>query len=125
MNTKTITLTSEETAVRFDISYPYFWVINHGDSNVYMSDSPGIVPGADGVVAVPAGGGRSSGDVGQISTLYFLGSGEIEVIPQFNAACPVFNPKRKGGENVLITPGLYCEFLIDTEIIFGTIYEEV
>ncbi len=99
MNTKTITLTGEETAVKLDRKYPYIWVRNHGDSDVYMSDSPGIVPDADGVVTVPAGGGSCSGDVGQTDTLYFLGSGKIEVNPQFNAVCPFFNPNRKGGDS--------------------------
>lgn len=104
MNTKTITLTGEEIAVQFDRNYPYFWVINHGDSNVYMSDLPGIIPGSDGVITVPADGGRSSGDVGQVNTLYFLGSGEIEVSPQFNGICPFFKP-RKGGDNSNILNG--------------------
>ena len=103
MNTKTITLTGEETAVRFDNNYSYFWVRNFGNNNVYMSDSPGIVPGANGVVTVPAGGGASSGDVSQTgtqaSTMYFLGSGEIEVSPQYNAVCPFFKSAGKGGDN--------------------------
>ncbi len=97
--TKTITLTGEETAVKLDKQYPYIWVQNLGESDVYMSVRPGIVPDADGVRVVPVGGGKSTGDVGQTDTLYLLGSGKVEVIPQFDASCPGFNPKRKGGDN--------------------------
>lgn len=99
MNTKTITLTGSETAVKFDRNYPYFWVINYGDSDVYMSVKPGIVPDTDGVVTVPAGGGACSGDVGQADTLYLLGTGKVEVSPQFNAVCPFFKAGGKGGES--------------------------
>lgn len=85
-NTKTIELTGSETEVRFGENYPYFWVRNHGSGDVYMSALPGIVPGADGVTLIPAGEGRSTGDLGQANVLYFLGSGKIEISPQHNAA---------------------------------------
>ncbi len=98
MNTKTITLTGAETTVRFDRNYPYFWVRNPGDSDVYMSVKPGIAPDADGVVTVPAGGGACSGNVSQVDTLYFLGSGKVEVSPQDHAVCPFFKAGGKGGD---------------------------
>ncbi len=95
---KTITLTGFETAVKFDKQYPYFWARNLGESDIYMSVKPGIIPDSDGVIFIPAGGGASTEYVGQVDTLYFLGSGKIEVSAQYNGVCPFFK-SRKGGEN--------------------------
>jgi len=102
--TKTITLTGEEIAVKLDKAYPYIWVQNLGDSDVYMSVKPGIVPEADGVITVPAGGGASTGEVEQTNTVYFLGSGKVEVSPQFNAFCPFFKAAGKGGDSTYTLP---------------------
>ncbi len=98
---KTITLTGSETKVKFDVKYPYFWVHNLGNSDIYMSVKPGIVPDSDGISLIPANGGKCSGDVGvgQIDTLYFLGEGKIEVSPQFNAVCPFFKAVKGGDGN--------------------------
>ena len=71
-NVKTIELTGSETEVRFGKNYPYFWVQNYGSEDIYMSLTPNIVPDADGVIRIPAGSGRSSGDVGQTDVLYLL-----------------------------------------------------
>ncbi|MCM1024766.1 MAG: hypothetical protein NC395_12030 [Prevotella sp.] len=106
-NTKTIELTGSETEVRFGENYPYFWVRNHGGGDVYMSALPGIVPGADGVTLIPAGEGRSTGDLGQANALYFLGEGKIEISPQHNAVCPFFKRGGKGGDiNDFLKAGL-------------------
>jgi len=101
---KTITLNGEETAVKLDKAYPYIWVQNLGGSDVYMSVKPGIVPDADGVITVPAGGGASTGEVEQTNTVYFLGSGKVEVSPQFNAFCPFFKAAGKGGDSAYTLP---------------------
>lgn len=98
-NVKTVTITGGEVAVKFDRNYPYFWVQNLGDSDVYLSTSPGIVPDADGVMLVSPKCGRSSGDVGQTDTLYLSGSGKVEITPQFNAVCPFFKYSGEGGES--------------------------
>lgn len=97
-NTKTVPLLGGETAVKFGENYSHFWVLNLGDSDILMSPSPGIVPGADGVMLIPAGSGRSSGDLGQANTLYFSGSGKVEITPQHNAVCPFFKRAGKGGD---------------------------
>jgi len=94
---KTITLTGTETSVQFDKKYPYIWVRNLGEANVYMSVKPNIVPDADGVTVIPAGGGASNGDESQTDVLYLLGSGKVAVSPQFNAVCPFFKSAGKGG----------------------------
>jgi len=94
---KTITLTGTETSVQFDKKYPYIWVRNHGENDVYMSVKPNIVPDADGVIFIPAGSGASTGDESQTDVLYLLGSGKVEVSPQFNAVCPFFKSAGKGG----------------------------
>ncbi len=93
---KTITLTGSETAVKFDKQYPYFWARNLGESDVYMSVKPGIIPDSDSVIFIPTGGGASTEYVGQVDNLFFLGSGKIEVSAQFNGICPFFK-SRKGG----------------------------
>lgn len=98
-NVKTVTLTGGEVAVKFDRNYPYFWVQNLGDSDVYLSTSPCIVPGADEVMLVSPKCGRSSGDVGQTDTLYLSGSGKVEITPQFNAVCPFFKYSGEGGDS--------------------------
>lgn len=97
-NVKTTELTGVETAVKFDKNYSCFWVQNLGDSNVLMSVSPGIVPDADGVMLIPAKSGRSTGDVGQVDTLYLSGSGKVEITAQYNAVCPFFKYAGKGGD---------------------------
>ncbi len=76
---KTIELTGTETAVRFPQNYPYYMILNMGDSEVCASGNPGIVPYADGVYAVPAGteirvSPEASGD-----TVWLLGSGRVQV----------------------------------------------
>lgn len=62
-------------------------------------------------ILIPAGEGRSTGDVGQANALYFLGNGKIEVIPQHNAVCPFFKPGGKGGDApmFLTAKGLYAK----------------
>ncbi len=124
---KTITLTGSETEVKFDGKYPYFWVHNPGKSDIYMSVKPGIVPDSDGVSLIPAGGGRSSGDVGvgQVDTLYFLGEGKIEVSPQFNAVCPFFKAAKGGDDDFLLNGFIYSSAIILDEILSTDIlYEE-
>ncbi len=126
ITSKTITLTGEETAVKFDKQYPYFWVQNLGKSDVYMSVKPGIVPDSDGVKLVPAGGGKSSGEVHPVNTLYLLGSGKVEVSPQFNAFCPFFKPAGKGGDSDLLLSGFAYSSAVVLDEILSTnkLYEE-
>ncbi|MDE5576186.1 MAG: LamG domain-containing protein [Oscillospiraceae bacterium] len=108
MNVKTINLTGGETKVSFDANYPYFWVQNFSDSDVYMSVSPNITPDADGVILIPAKSGGSTGDVGQTNTVYLSGSGKVQIFAQYNAVCP-FKSAAKGGDGKIcshITDGL-------------------
>ncbi len=125
ITSKTITLTGEETAVKFDKQYPYFWVQNLGKSDVYMSVKPSIVPDSDGVKLVPAGGGKSSGEVNPVDTLYLLGSGKVEVSPQFNAFCPFVNAAKGGDSNSLLSGFAYSSAVVLDEILStNKLYEE-
>lgn len=123
---KTINLTGSETEVKFGGKYPYFWVYNPGNSDIYMSVKPGIVPDSDGVILIPSGGGKCSGDVGQTDTLYFLGSGKIEISPQFNAICPFFKVAKGGDDDSLLNGFIYSSAIILNDILSTNIlYEEV
>lgn len=126
ITSKTITLTGEEIAVRFDRNYPYFWAINHGDSNVYMSDSPGIVPDTDGVVTVPTDSGARLWVGKKADTLYLLGNGEINVSAQYDGECPFFKPAGKGGDSDLLLSGFAYSSTAALDEILSTnkLYEE-
>ena len=100
-NSTTITLTGTEQTVQFDRAYPYYWVQNLGDSDVFVSMNSGIIAGADGVITVPAGAscGTMHNYTANADRLYLLGSGRVQVMGTGSA----FNPFRnsvKGGDNL-------------------------
>lgn len=90
-----------------------------------MSLFPNVVPDADGVIRIPAGSGRSSGDVGQAKVLYFIGSGKIEITPQYNAVCPFFKQGGKGGDGANVTTAMLYAEILDNIPLLCTKYEEV
>lgn len=95
---KTIELTGTETAVTFPESHPYYWVINLGNSDLYASASPDIVPDADGVYVIPAGGReRITPESG--NTIYVYGTGKAMIRGENDRDCPSFKPVPKGGES--------------------------
>lgn len=75
LNTKTIVLTGTEQAVK--LSGQNCDVQNDSVSVVYVSAEPGIVAGADGVLAVAAGHAVQARDFG--GTIYLLGTGSVQV----------------------------------------------
>lgn len=97
-NSTTITLTGTEQTVQFDRPYPYFWVHNLGDSDVFISMDSGIVDGEDGVIEVPAGGscGTMHNYTANADKLYLLGSGRVQVMGTGSAFNP-FKTSWKGG----------------------------
>ena len=96
---KTIKLDDgEETAVKFPYSYPYYFITNMGDGDIYASGNPGIAPYADGVYAVPPGteiriSPKRSGD-----TVYLLGSGRVQIRAEEIAVQTSFRRTQKGGD---------------------------
>lgn len=101
---KTITTGASEEEVIFDKfnflkgakDTIYIWVRNFGDSDIYMSDHPGIVAGNDDVIKL---GGKS---VGLVTTavdnkIYILGASTLECHAQFFAECPFRGVGSGGG----------------------------
>lgn len=50
---------------------------NLSDSTIYAATSPNIEPDADGVIAIPAGGGENLHDTK--GTVYLLGTGKVQL----------------------------------------------
>lgn len=101
---KTITTGASEEEVIFDKfnflkgakDTIYIWVRNFGDSDIYMSDHPGIVAGNDDVIKL---GAKS---VGLVTTavdnkIYILGASTLECHAQFFAECPFRGVGSGGG----------------------------
>ena len=93
---KTVKLTGTEIAVPFSESHPNYWVINIGDSDLYASARPDIVPDADGVYLIPAGGReRITPESG--NTIYIYGKGKAMIRGENDRDCPSFRRAAKGG----------------------------
>lgn len=85
----------EVNEIRFNRGYPYYEVMNMGDSPVYLSGDKECIAEADGVYTVPAGGGK----VARLdsNTIYLSGSGTVQVTAKYEAD-PSFKSSSKGGE---------------------------
>lgn len=97
-NVKTVILTGGETVVTFEDSYPYYMILNMGDSEVYASGNPDIVPYADGVYTVPAGVEIRISPEAARNTVYLLGNGTVQVRAETIAVQTSFKLARKGGD---------------------------
>lgn len=106
-NSTTITLTGTEQTVQFDRSYPYFWVQNLGDNDVFISVDGGIVGGADGVITVPAGGSCGTMHGYPADRLYLLGSGKVQIMGTGSAFNP-FKTSWKGGVDGTLSKAGYA-----------------
>lgn len=98
-NVKTTTLSGTETKVTLPQNYPYCFITNMSEAEIYASGNPGVVPYADGVYTVPAGteiriSPEASGD-----TLWLLGSGKVQIRGEEIAAPTSFKRSVKGGES--------------------------
>ncbi len=96
----TVQLDGTECAVVFDTTYECFTVQNDTADDIYISVSPNISAGKDGVRRIGSG---ASGAVahGAKSTLYILGSGSVQVAASYspgNFFKPA--PAQSGGEAV-------------------------
>ena len=97
-NVKTTTLSGTETKVTLPQNYPYCFITNMSEAEIYASGNPGVVPYADGVYTIPAGteiriSPEASGD-----TLWLLGSGKVQIRGEEIAAPTSFKRSVKGGE---------------------------
>lgn len=95
----TVNLDGTECAVKFDTCFRAFAVRNDGAADVFISKTSGIVPDADGVMCVKAGGSATfaHNDLDK-NTVYLLGNGKVQVHAQNDSANPFnFAPAFDGG----------------------------
>ena len=93
----TVALSGTEKAVEFAAAYNYFYVKNDSSDTVYVSMSPNITAGADGVFAVDAGGSCGTAHGYPASKLYLLGTGSVQVCGTGSADNP-FKSALRGGD---------------------------
>ncbi len=75
-NIKTVTLNGTELKID-GLCGQNTIIINKSGGAVYASNAPGIVPEADGVIEIPAGG--RDGLYGTHGTVYLSGTGKVEL----------------------------------------------
>ena len=89
-------LTGDEMAV--NISGQYAAVRNDGTDIIYVSANPNIVPGADGIMSIPAG---ASAVISLISNIvYLFGSGKATVVGTDSASNPFKTSTTSSGSAV-------------------------
>ena len=93
----TVALSGTEKAVEFAAAYNYFYIKNDSPDTVYVSMSPNITAGADGVFAVDAGGSCGTAHGYPATKLYLLGTGSVQVCGTGSADNP-FKPASRGGD---------------------------
>lgn len=111
-NVTTITLDGE-TLIEFEKGYPYYFVTNKTDTDMYISMHPNIIPKSDGVYTVPAGGTERIGTGYSFDKFYIIGNGEAYIRGEITAAFPSFKSQAKGGVtgvniDILMPPGNYA-----------------
>ena len=96
-NVATITLSGSETAVEFAGGYPYYFITNKSGSDMYASLSPNIIPEAEGIYTIPAGGTERIGAGYQLKKFYIKGTGKAYIQGSTIAMPPSFKRGGKGG----------------------------
>ena len=110
--------------IKFSAAYPYYWICNMSDSEVYATIDGTPEADKDGTYTIAAGEKlRISGSFSNSLTL--LGEGKVQVIAS-GIATPPFVVAKRGGETVETgaLTGIYYGVASD-EVLIGTIYEEV
>lgn len=102
VNTKTLELTANVVSkINFDKKYPYIYIKNFGDTDVYAAEFNDIIPDADGVTRI------SAGTVGLIyreciiDDLYVIASDncKIEIIGAYDANLSFSKKIISGGDD--------------------------
>lgn len=100
----TVNLTEGEiTTVEFSTAYPFYWITNMSDGDIYVSrNAPEAY--SDGTYTVAAGERhRISGGVSD-KKINLLGNGRVQIEACAIAALPSFKAARKGGDDTLDIP---------------------
>lgn len=98
-NVDTLNLNGAETAIEFEQGYPYIFITNKGDTDMYVSLSPNITAKAEGVYTVSPGASERIGMGYPIKKFYITGSGEAYIRGEQIAAPPSFKRGEKGGDS--------------------------
>lgn len=87
---KTICLSGKEEIVTFPKIYPFFWIQNLAEYDVYISLLPNIQEDADGVIHLPpyVGDAVLLDSELMADTLYIYGKGEVQVYATTTPYCP-------------------------------------
>ena len=123
-NVKTVTLAAGAvTTVRFDASFPYYWIDNQTEDTIYAAIGAEPVPETDGTFTVAAGGKvRLSGGITP-SEIKLLGSGKVQIVASGIAECP-FNsaPVSGGGKELTGNSSYTLENTVDYPLIGLNLY---
>ena len=92
----TITLAGSESEAQFSGSNA--WLRNDGAATVYAAKTAGVTAGADGTVAVPAGG--SAPVYGANGRVFLLGTGSVQLIGSDYSTNPFKTATSSGGSGV-------------------------
>lgn len=92
---KTIDTVAGENQIDLKRRYPFVWLKNLGDADVYISDKAGIVAEADGVVLL--GAGQAAMLENYDDCVYVLGATTIEAHGQYSADSPFGDTIVAGG----------------------------
>lgn len=95
MQIKTVVTTAAEQQIKFNRRYQYIWLKNLGESDVYVSDKPGIVANADNVAKLGAGEILMLTSIND--DIYTLGATTLECHAQESANCPFGEVGGSGG----------------------------
>ena len=93
MSELTITLAGSEEKAEFSGSNA--WLRNDSTDTIYAAKSAGVVAGADGVVAIPAG--QSAPVYGANGTVFLLGTGSVQLIGSDYSTNPFKTSAQSGG----------------------------
>ena len=107
-NVKTVTLAAGAvTTVRFDASFPYYWIDNQTENTIYAAIGAEPIPETDGTFTVAAGGKvRLSGGITP-SEIKLKGSGKVQVVASGIAECPFNSAPVSGGGKELTGNSAY------------------
>ena len=92
----TVTLSGSESEVQF--AGANAWLRNDGAATIYAAKAAGVTAGADGVVAVPAGG--SAPLYGANGRVFLLGTGSVQLIGSDYSTNPFKTSTASGGSAV-------------------------
>ena len=92
----TVTLSGSESEAQFNGANA--WLRNDGAATVYAAKTSGVTAGADGTVAVPAGG--SAPVYGANGRVFLLGTGSVQLIGSDYSTNPFKTATSSGGSGV-------------------------